>query len=276
MNDERDPPLEADTILGLTVADLRPVLETLTSTQLALVLSMARAMQIPVVVSDTADSDIVDDVFAETMSNLLTLHHALHEEPLNKKSFEYLLKQCLVASGRPAVINPAPGDESWDVEGAGYKWSLKTEAAKGISVSTVKIEKLMEAIWVREATDPDKCAEAVRTRINRHIQDYDRIIVLRAFATQDGYRYDLVEIPKPLLVASFENADPQQFEKQGRSISYGADFCDMHGARIFRILLDSSVEKIRLWFRSDFALIHGRWLVHVDAAQAAQQNTIEA
>ncbi|MGY4712946.1 hypothetical protein ACXDF8_25935 [Mycolicibacterium sp. CBM1] len=276
MTDNIDPQVEAEAIPDLTVSDLGPVLQTLTPTQLALVLSMARAMQVPVTVSDTSDSDIIDDVFAETMSNLLTLHHALHEEPLNKKSFEYLFKQCLVASGHPAEINPTPGDESWDIRGAGFKWSLKTEAAKGISAATVKIEKLMEAIWVREATDPDKCAEAVRARINRHMQDYDRIIVLRAFVTTHGYRYDLVEIPKRVLVAHFESAEPQQFQKQGRSISYGADFSNTVGSKVFRILLDSSVEKIRLWYRSDFARVHGRWQVQVEAAQAAQQNTIEA
>ncbi|SEL98763.1 hypothetical protein SAMN04515665_12533 [Blastococcus sp. DSM 46786] len=248
----------------------------LTETQLNILASMAEAMRVPVDVSDTDGSDLASVTFIEAMSNLLTLHHAQHEEPLNKKSFEYLFKTCLIASGRPAQMNPSPGDESWDIREADMRWSLKTEAAKGISPNMIRIEKLMEARWVRESNTPAQCAREVRLRLPQHMRDYDRILVLRAFARPGAYLYELVEVPKDLLVRAFTTARPADFEKQGSSISFGANFSGSDGKRIFRMLLDSSVEKIRLWYQRDSARVHGRWLVQVDRAQEAQQNAIEA
>lgn len=217
-------------------------------------------------------SDLVEEKFSETMSNLLTLHHALHEEPLNKKSFEYLFKQCLAAAGYSARLNPRPGDSAWDVEGGGFRWSLKTEAAKGISAKSIKIEKLMEARWVREATSPHSCAEAIRTILPGHLQHYDRLLVLRAFQRNNAYSYSLEEISIDLLTKKFISVSPEDIGKRGKAISYGADFYDDRDDKIFRILLDSSVEKIRLWFQADKAVTHGTWTICVEEVQAAQQS----
>jgi len=208
------------------------------------------------------------------MSNLLTVHHALHEEPLSKKSFEYLFKQCLGAAGISARLNPNPGDAAWDVEGADIRWSLKTEAAKGISRRIIKIEKLMEARWVREATTPESCAEAVRTLLPRHMGDYQRIVVLRAFSTVDGFSYSLEEIPTALLLDKFSEVKASDIAKNGKAKSYGADFFDNDGQKIFRLLLDSSVEKVRLWFQADYSVNHGSWRIQVGDVQEAQQELI--
>ncbi len=189
-------------------AEIAIQLTNLSANQLSLVSSIAHALQIPVDTTISPHSDIVDETFSETISNLLTVHHALHEEPLSKKSFEYLFKQCLTKGGRPARLNPNPGDSTWDVEGAGFKWSLKTEAARGISANSIKVEKLMEARWVREATTPEKCAEAVRTLLPRHMDHYQRVLVLRAFKTQNGYSYFLEEIPANLLLGEVRFCSP--------------------------------------------------------------------
>lgn len=247
----------------------------LTKNQIKLLKSMARAMQIPVAISDRGASDIVDDVFAETMANTLAAHHALHEEALNKKAFEYLFKNCRRAQGdTSADLNLTPGAESWDVRDSSFRWSLKTEAAQGISRNQIRVEKLMEARWVREALTPADCAREVAWRLPEHMVDYDRILVLRAFAVPGGYEYLLQEIPKQLLVVSFQAAASASFKKSARSISFGADFHNPSGQKVFRVLLDSSVEKVRLWFRSDAAILHGRWNVPVEHARRAQQNSV--
>lgn len=258
----------------LAQAEVSGLLAKLSARQLSIIASMARALQVPVVATIGRHSDIVDETFSETISNLLTMHHALHEEPLNKKSFEYLFKQCLTAGGRSAHLNPNPGDSAWDVEGAGFRWSLKTEAAKGISASSIKVEKFMEARWVREATTPEKCAEAVRMFLSRHMEHYQRILVLRAFATGNGYFYSLEEIPADLLAAKFSSIRPADIAKRGNAISYGADFLDEHGSKICRILLDSSVEKIRLWFQTSYSRHHGSWQIRVNAIQEIQQESM--
>jgi hypothetical protein len=108
----------------------------------------SKAFRVPVEISGTEGSDLVDASFAETMADLLTLHHALHEAPLSKKPFEYVLKQCLIAQGHPAVLNPAPGGSSYDVEGGGIRWSLKTEAAKGSRRNYVAVGRLVAPVMV--------------------------------------------------------------------------------------------------------------------------------
>lgn len=238
------------------------VVASLSDTQVGLLLRMAEVMLLPVDVERSADSDIVNDQFSEALANFLLLHHAIHVEPLNKAAFEYLFIACSEAAGRTASRNPATGSASYDVEADGVRWSLKTEAGKKLSASTVRIEKFMEARWIRECTNPAKCAAAVRTQVPAHMQDYERMIILRARqdATTRVTSYELLELPKSELMR-LSQATPDWFTKEGSKESYGADVLDDGGDRVFRILLDSSVEKVRIWFRTAKAINHGRWLV---------------
>jgi hypothetical protein len=70
-----------------------------------------------------------------------------------------------------------------------------------------------------------------------------------------------VEPPKSAIVDALNAVTPNSFTKEGRKESYGANLLDDTGSRIFRILLDSSVEKIRIWFNLPFCHFHGSWLV---------------
>lgn len=239
------------------------VVASLSDTQIGLLLRMAEAMQVPVEVERFAASDIVNDEFSEALANFLLLHHAIHVEPLNKAAFEYLFVACSEAAGRLAGRNPASGAASYDVEADDVRWSLKTEAGKSLSASTVRIEKFMEARWIRECTNPAKCAAAVRVHVPAHMQDYERMIILRAQqdATARVTSYELLELPKPEL-SRLSEAVPDWFTKEGSKESYGADIVDDEGDKVFRILLDSSVEKVRIWFRTAKAINHGHWVVH--------------
>jgi hypothetical protein len=244
-------------------AEFTGVLGQLTPLRRALLLRMAEALTAPAAV-DRYDSDLVDDAFSDTLANSLLLHHAIHEEPLNKESFEYVVKGCAEAGGHSAQLNPGRGTATWDIRVDDQRWSLKTEAARGISPRIVKIEKLMEARWVRECSNPAKCATAVRAHIPAHMDGYDRILVLRAFRLAGGaMRYDLVEPPKDLVLERLSAVPASIFTKDGSKESYGADVGndDDDGRRIFRILLDSSVEKIRIWFNLEWCRPHGSWTV---------------
>ncbi len=118
----------------------------------------------------------------------------------------------------------------------------------------------MEARWIRECTNPAKCAAAVRTHVPAHMAGYDRIIVLRAFRLKGrGMRYDLVEPPAAVILEKLSAVSPSGFTKEGAMVSYGASIDDADGSRIFRILLDSSVEKIRIWFSVAHCRMHGSW-----------------
>jgi hypothetical protein len=235
---------------------------SLSDTQVGLLLRMAQAMRLPVEVDRADDSDIVDDRFSEALANFLLLHHAIHVEPLNKAAFEYMFVACSEAAGRPTRRNTATGSASYDVEADGVRWALKTEAGKKPSQTVVRIEKFMEARWIRECTNPAKCASAVRLHVPGHMGDYERMLILRA--TQDATArvttYELLELPKNELM-KLTQAQAGWFTKEGSKESYGADVKDEDGNRVFRILLDSSVEKVRIWFSIAKAINHGRWMV---------------
>jgi hypothetical protein len=206
------------------------------------------------------DSDLVDDAFAETLANSLRLHHVIHQEPLGKNSFTRIVKGCAEASGKTAEPSPGRGKAPWDLKIDGAGWSLKTEAARGISPDTVRIEKLMEARWIRECSNPALCAAAVRTHIPAYMAGCDRIIVLRAFQLEDQrMRYDLMEPPVTVITEKLATVSPSAFSKAG--VSYGASIDSADGSRIFRILLDASTEKIRLWFSAAHCRMHGSWTV---------------
>lgn len=242
-------------------------LDLLSMRQLETVASIVKSLRIPVKFNPHSGSNIVDDSFADEMSNLLSLHHANHEAPLSKKPFEYVIKRCLIARGYDeSDLNPAPGESAYDVFGNGERWSLKTETGRRLSANQVKIEKLSEARWVREAVTPDLCAAEVRARLPRHMDGYDRILVLRAESRPDCFVYSLVEVPKKVLLDCFMTAGPEIFAKTPRGdkpgISFGADFAHpVHGDKVFRMLLDSSVEKIRIWFQLKYCIHHGSWIV---------------
>jgi hypothetical protein len=250
-------------------------LRLLTQRQLETVAAMVRSLGIKVQFIPGSSSEIVDERFAEEMANLLSLHHSNHESPLNKKPFEYVVKRCLIAQGHDeAELNPTPGESAYDVFGNGERWSLKTEAAKSLSANQLKIEKLSEARWVREATTAEACAKEVRERIPRHMRGYDRILVMRGESRPDSFVYSLEEVPTHLLQEVISSAQPSMFAKTTRGskqgISFGADFAHPeNGDRLFRMLLDSSVEKVRVWFQLKYCIHHGRWIVPRPGANVA-------
>jgi hypothetical protein len=103
------------------------------------------------------------------------------------------------------------------------------------------------------------------------MEGYDRILVLRAFRLSGGrIRYDLVEPRAEILRGRLSSIGADAFTKEGAKESYGANVETPEGERIFRILLDSSVEKIRIWFRLDQCEHHGSWtLAPGDVQEAA-------
>ncbi|MGW5939394.1 hypothetical protein ACWIG3_03155 [Streptomyces celluloflavus] len=234
--------------------------------QLAAVESVVRNMHRKVNFQPGNTSELADDAFREEMALFLVVHHALHERALNKENFEYVFKQCLIASGDPgAKLNPNQQHAKFDIEGGGYKWSLKTESGGSMSKNQVKVEKFTEALWIRNSLTAEECARNVRELVIPHLSDYERILVLRAARVGDSITYSLEEIPWGLLNSSLvSQTRPEIFSKakRGKKVakSFGADyFKENDGTRQFRMLLDTSVEKVRIWFALSECVHHGYW-----------------
>ncbi|WP_405887155.1 hypothetical protein OG739_24765 [Streptomyces longwoodensis] len=234
--------------------------------QLAAVESVVRNMHRRIHFRPGSATDLVDSNFRDEMSLFLVVHHALHERALNKENFEYVFKQCLIASGDSAArLNPNQKQAKFDVEGAGQRWSLKTESGDSMSRNTVKVEKLTEALWIRSSPTAEDCAQNVLQKVAPRLHDYDRIIVLRAYRNRGLITYSLEEIPwNSLYTALMNYTQPEIFSKAVRggkeAKSFGADYPkEGSQARLFRMLLDTSVEKVRIWYALEECLHHGYW-----------------
>lgn len=149
-------------------------------------------------------SRIATQDFCEEFGDILRQHHNGSAGPFNKDKFEYGIVTVMNDCGHTAVKSPngLPGQ---DVTIDGERWSLKTQADANIRPDLITISKFMElgkGDWITE----DDVA-ALRQRMFNHMTRYERILTLRclsrsAASTGIEYTYELVEIPKALLLAS--------------------------------------------------------------------------
>jgi len=232
-------------------------------------------MLLPIQTAMNPQSDIVSQAFSVAFSNYLLLHHAIHEERLNKKSFEYIFKYSCEAAGRDVRLNFHSIDSAEDMAVDGIKFSLKTQADAAIKPGAIYIQKLMEARWIRECVTAEDFARETRNRVTDHLGGYEKILVLRAFEPDpDHVKYELVEIPRDLLlrVRGLSAADFGARNKYGSS---GADVTDKRG-RAFRILLDGSVEKVRIFnLRTDRCVVHATWTIQRPAPKLPKGSSEE-
>lgn len=156
------------------------IVSNLKPTQIALLLEMARAMTVDIEEYVNESSDIVSPQFATNFSNRLLIHHATHAEKFGKKAFEYAFANASIATGKSAQIVSSLTNPGTDVVVDEVNFSLKTEASARINRKKITISKLMEARWIRECNSREDFASGVATRVTRHLQQYQRIFMLRA------------------------------------------------------------------------------------------------
>jgi hypothetical protein len=232
-------------------------------------LAMSREIEQQVVEADA----LFTPEFAEAVGDQLLLHHGTHDEPVNKKTFEYVFRNAAEAAGHTATINENTTDPSEDVRVDGTKFSLKTEAARSQSPTGMNIQKLMEARWIRECETRADFADKAAGVIPEHLQRYERIVLLRGRREGDSVAYMLVEIPNDLLMlVSGLTAD--NFEEKNKFGGSGADVY-RDGIRVFRLYLDGSVEKVRVFsLRIDQCIIRARWTIPLEAADSGEGESI--
>jgi hypothetical protein len=242
---------------------LTQAIDFLDTYQIRLLHEMAEALRVPIVVDVAADSDIVTEEFGKYFENILKVHHSLHEEKFNKKSFEYAFKAACMAAGRKAAINKDATDPGFDVEVDGVRFSLKTEAAQGISEERITISKLMEARWIHECRSREDFARESRQRIGKHLHHYARIITLRAFDVPGGkVKYSMIEIPLDLLkkITALTASDFGEPTPQGGSSATVED----KGQKAFTLRLDGSDQKVTIaGLRVDLCIRHADWILPV-------------
>lgn len=234
------------------------LVERIDPVRLAILVRMADALTTEVRSTVNTSAGLLTPELAAALGSHLLLHHATHEEKLNKKTFEYVLKYACEAVGRTATLNPG-NTTGEDIVIDGTRYSLKSQADGGIKAGSVYIQKLMEARWIRDYSTPADLTDQARQRIGRHLEHYERMLVLRAFIVPgNGYRYELVEVPLAVLrlIAAVPDSS---FPEKNPSGSSGLDLDDGRGVA-FRVLLDGSVEKVRIFnLRINRCVVHAEW-----------------
>ncbi|NJM45536.1 MAG: hypothetical protein HC860_04630 [Alkalinema sp. RU_4_3] len=241
------------------LAQLNEMAPQLSSTRLTLLNRMASALQVRFDIVLNPESDIATPLFSEYFASRLLIHHAVVEENLHKKSFEYLFRDALRHDGRTAQITASSVHPGADIVVDGTRISLKTEASKDIRERKITISKFMEARWIRDQ-DALGLAQLGSEKLREHLAGYDRIFMLRAFNRQKGQmNYHLVEIPHRLLTLAL-NLDPSDVTLNPGRSGGGSALCQDQGLDVFTLRFDGSVEKVTITnLRVDLCITHAKW-----------------
>jgi len=228
--------------------------------RLDVLLELAVALGRDVAVSVDPDSDLMTPEFVEDFSARLIAYHALHEQKLTKKTFEFVFQGACRAAGQNAKITSSPVNPGADITVDGVPFSLKTEGARSMSRAKISISKLMEARWIRECRSSQDFAQETVAHVVEHLQSYRRMLVLRAFSVAAGFEYHLVEIPLDVLmqVQHLTAADFSPRTDNGGSSAH----VHVGDAIAFTLRLDGSVEKVTVsGLQIEFCMKHGVWRV---------------
>lgn len=210
-------------------------------------------------ISRASDSDIISDDSLVDFGDVLRLHHSFSREPFSKDKFEFALETVLKAAGNAAQLAPR-GTRGYDLSIAGQKFSLKTEAAKGIRLSTLHISKFMELGGGKWGDNPDDLI-GLRQQFLDNLSGINRILVLRALRKgSPDYLYELVEIPKSLL----EMAKNGRFEMRIESRQYpkpGYCIVEESSKTLFSLYFDGGGErKLQVkGLRKELCIVHATW-----------------
>ncbi|MDA8428398.1 MAG: restriction endonuclease [Geobacteraceae bacterium] len=187
------------------------------------------------------ESDIISCGSLVDFGDILRLHHSFSREPFSKDKFEFALETVLKISGCAAQLAPR-GTRGHDLAIAGQKFSLKTEAAKGILLNKLHISKFMELGGGQWGDNPDDLI-GLRQQFLDNLAGINRILVLRALRKgAPDYLYELVEIPKNLL----EMATAGRFEMRMESRQYpkpGYCYVEENGKALFSLYFDGGGER---------------------------------
>ncbi|MES9944375.1 MAG: hypothetical protein ABW080_05415 [Candidatus Thiodiazotropha sp.] len=205
------------------------------------------------------ESDLFDEITLQNFGDAMRVHHSFSSEPFSKDKFEYVLVNVLNLSGHNAELAPK-GNPGHDATVDGVQLSLKTQADKNIKENSIWISKFMElgkGNWGDDPADLD----GLRDQYLAHMANYEKIFTLRALQKAPHWRYELVEIPLPILkLAKYGELemklDSKQFPKPG--------YCyvrNEQGDTVFNLYFDGGGER-KLQIKNlnkEYCRVHAEW-----------------
>jgi hypothetical protein len=240
---------------------LYELLRDLTDGQLGWVQTVVEQFHKPATFQHAPDSDLINACVLQDFGDALRIHHCFSREAFTKDKFEYALERVLNLCGIPAALAPR-GHPGHDLTIGNARFSLKTQANKGISARYLHISKFMElgrGVW----TDQEADFIGLREQFFRHLEAYDRILSLRRLRSTKTYtwHYELVEIPKPLLLEARHGTlrimhNSTQFPRPAYYTVVDSD-----GRGKFELYFDAGGErKLQIkGLNKEYCVVHAHW-----------------
>jgi len=231
-------------------------LASLTPSQVDLIAAVIKQFQLPYEFLRKEDSDFVTPEVLEMLGDALRIHHAFSRQALTKDRFEFALERSLTRAGVMAELVLSRTNRGHDITIAGIPVSLKTQADSNIRVNSLHISKYMElgkGVWD---------LRLLRNMFLEHMRSYQRIFQFRCLKRGPTvYQYELVEIPKALLLEAAESElTVQEKSKQNPKPGYGNVY-DAKGKLKFALYFDAGTErKLQIKkIRKDLCVVHATW-----------------
>ena len=213
------------------------------------------------------NSDLINDQILNDLGDVLRIHHSFSLEPFTKDKFEFALEKVLNYSGIQAEL-AQKGNRGHDITINNVPFSLKTQADSKIREDQIWISKFMElgkGVW----SDKEEDLVGLRNAFLRHMKNYERILILRALHKSPDWKYELIEIPKKILLSAKKGTlkmmhNSTQYPKPG--YCYVAD--PKSGEDIFRLYFDGGREnKLQVKnLKKKFCKLHASWKFNVPRA----------
>jgi len=247
------------------VRSLVQALVELTPSQLDWVGGVIRQFHLSHEFNRKGDSDLVTPAVLDMLGDVLRIHHAFSRQPLSKDRFEFAFEKSLNRAGIQAQLVESRTNRGHDITIRGVPVSLKTQADAGIRVDSLHISKFMEL-----GKGPWELP-LLRDMFLEHMHSYERILQFRCLVHgPTHYLYELVEIPKSLLIegASAQlviQARSRRTPKPGYGYVYGTD-----EKLKFALYFDGGTErKLQIKAISKaLCIVHATW--HFDSAPLEQ------
>lgn len=213
-----------------------------------------------------SQSDIFDEVVLRNFGDAMRVHHSFSAEPFSKDKFEYVLVEVLRFTGRQAALAPK-GNAGHDISIDDVRISLKTQADKGIKDDCLWVSKFMELGKGAWGSDPQELT-GLRQQFLDHLQSYDRILMLRALHKGPVWKYELVEIPRQLLMAAEHGRlEMKLASKQTPKPGY-CYVKDPDGRDMYELYFDGGTErKLQIKnLQKQLCIVHATWEFAIPAA----------
>lgn len=249
----------ADDEITAKIGAINAQLPKLGVEQLSFIQSIVDRLAQPFTFESNPDSDLVTPGVLRDFGDTLRVHHVLSAEALSKDRFEYALEKVLNDNEIPAKRS-SRGNPGHDITIRDVPFSLKTEASKTVKDATIHISKFMElgkGQWTDRLTDLD----GLRDRFFNHMKSYERILTLRRLRRSGNQFYELVEIPKALLM---DAANGQMEMRMGSTQMPKPGYCtvtDAWGHTKFQLYFDGGTERklqIKVIDKS-LCTVHATW-----------------